>query len=66
MSAQHTRRVFVWLNQIAHDKEVPSSAFRVAYVIAQHINEETGEGFPSTETIGELGGMYPSSAGDDR
>jgi hypothetical protein len=46
MSAQHTRRVFVWLNQIALDKKVPSSAFKVAYVIAQHINEETGEAWP--------------------
>jgi hypothetical protein len=61
MSTQHTRRVFVWLNQIAMDKKVPSSAFKVAYVIAQHVNEETGEAWPSTETIGDLGGLYPSS-----
>jgi hypothetical protein len=51
MSAQHTRRVFVWLDQVALDKNLPASAFKVAYVIAQHLNEESGEAFPGSDRI---------------
>jgi hypothetical protein len=51
VSAKFTRSVFVWLDQVVGDKDLPSSAFKVAYVIAQSINEETGEGFPGTKKI---------------
>jgi hypothetical protein len=58
---QFNRSIFVWLDQVARDKKLPSSAFVVIYVISQHINMETGEAFPSTETIGELAGLHPFS-----
>jgi hypothetical protein len=51
MSAQHTRRVFLWLDQVVHDKTLPASAFNVAYVVAQHINEDTGKAFPGSDRI---------------
>jgi hypothetical protein len=60
-SKAHTRAVFAWLKQIARDKNVPSSAFRVAFVIAQHFNKNSGEAYPSTETIGSQSALYPSS-----
>jgi hypothetical protein len=58
---QHVRRVFQWLEQVNADKNLPSSAFKIAFVIAQHLNEETGEAWPSTETIGSYCALYPSS-----
>jgi hypothetical protein len=57
MSTKFTRSVFVWLDQVVGDEDLPSSAFKVAYVIAQCINEETGEGFPGTGTIAARIGM---------
>lgn len=60
-SRKHTRSIFEWLDGIAADKDVPSSAFRSAYVIAQHLNKKTGEAFPSTETIASESGMASST-----
>ena len=51
MSAKFTRSVFEWLDQVALDKSLPASAFKVAYVIAQHLNEESGEAFPGSDRI---------------
>jgi hypothetical protein len=41
MNAFHDRRVIQWLNRVSAEKDVPSSAFKVAYVIARHGNDET-------------------------
>src|SRR4029078_7818009 len=48
---QHARDLFAWLDQIALDNDLPSSAFKVAYVIGQHINRQTGEAFPGSDRI---------------
>jgi hypothetical protein len=60
-SRKHTRSVFEWLDGVAAHTDVPSSAFRIAYVIAQHLNKNTGEAFPSTETIASESGLAPST-----
>src|SRR3981081_1057635 len=50
---QHTRDLFAWLDQVALDRNLPSSAFKVAYVIAEHVNRASGDAWPSTERIGQ-------------
>ncbi len=55
-----TKTKFVWIDQVMRDKLLLSSAKVVVYVISQHINIESGEAFPSTETIAEWGGLAPS------
>lgn len=62
VSAKHTRTVFAWLNQVVNDPELPGSAFKVGYVISQHINEETGEAWPGLDTIAEKIGMSEGTA----
>jgi len=61
---QHTRFVFQWLGGIMPDKEVPSSAFEVAFAISQYLNRETGEAFPSTDTIAADTGLSQSTVRD--
>jgi hypothetical protein len=61
---QHTRFMFRWLGGIMPDKEVPSSAFEVAYAIGQYLNRETGEAFPSTDTIARDTGLSQSTVRD--
>lgn len=51
MSDAHTSRRFDWLKAIAADGRLHSSAVRVAIVIADHINRQSGEAFPSIKTI---------------
>jgi hypothetical protein len=46
MSDNHTRTLFEWLNQVADDVAVPPGAFKLAYVIGQHLNRKTGIAFP--------------------
>lgn len=48
---QHTRELFLWLDQVVLDRDLPPSAFKVAYVIAQHVNRQSGEAFPSSDRI---------------
>lgn len=62
MSAKHTRTVFAWLNQVVNDPGVAGSAFKVGYVIAQHINEKTGEAWPGLDTIAEKIAMSEGTA----
>jgi hypothetical protein len=61
---QHTRFVFQWLGVIMPDKEVPSSAFEVAFAIGQYLNRKTGEAFPSTDTIARDSGLSQSTVRD--
>jgi hypothetical protein len=57
MSAKFTRSVFEWLDQVALDRNLPASAFKVAYAIAQCLNEDSGEAFPGSDTIARRIGM---------
>jgi hypothetical protein len=52
-----TSRKMDWLDAAQYDRRVIPSYFKIAFVIAQHINGETGKGFPSQETIADLTGL---------
>jgi hypothetical protein len=59
---QHTRGIFAWLDQVLDDTELQHPDFKVAYVIAQHINRKSGEAWPSAETIAERARISKPSA----
>jgi hypothetical protein len=42
-----------WMTAAAYDRRLKPSDFRIAFVIAQHINEKTGKAFPSREEIAD-------------
>lgn len=48
-----TRDLFAWLNRLALDREVSPLAFRLAFVIGQHINRKTGDAWPSQQTLAD-------------
>jgi hypothetical protein len=52
-----TRRVFAYIKKVNRDRELPSAAVRVALVIADHWNEESGEARLSLETIALEAGL---------
>ncbi|MHC2089011.1 helix-turn-helix domain-containing protein [Methylobacterium sp. CM6244] len=43
-----------WLDQVSSDDEVADAAFRVGYIIAQHVNDKTRVAWPKIETISKL------------
>ena len=52
MSAREfTRYIFQWLNQVVSDPDLPASAFKVGYIIAQHMNRKKPDAFPGTRSI---------------
>ena len=54
---EHTRRRFLWLDQVLADQSLPMGAFQVAYVIAQHINRSTGDAWLGTRRLSEKAGV---------
>ena len=48
---EFTGDIFRWLDQVAFDPDLPPSAFKIAYVIAEHVNRQSGEAWPSSRTI---------------
>jgi hypothetical protein len=54
MADDFTRRKFVWLDQVVADRGVSSPAFRLAYILASHLNRGTGLAFPSQATLSKL------------
>lgn len=64
MSDNFTRDKFVWLDQVNADPEVTPLAFRVAYVIASHLNRKTGSAWPSIATIAARVHKSPRSTQD--
>jgi hypothetical protein len=59
-----TRDMFTWLNQVNADPELPGSAVKVALAIAQHINRQTGEAWPSHPMIASEISMSPDTVKD--
>lgn len=55
------RNKYIWLNSICADHIVNSTAFRVAYVIADHLNIKKGNAWPSQARIAERLGLHPKS-----
>ena len=60
-STEFTRYIFASLDVIAKDKDLPSAAKVVAYVISQHLNKGTNEAFPGTDVIADEAGMAKST-----
>src|SRR5437899_9544252 len=48
---EFTGDIFRWLDQVAIDPDLPPSAFKIAYVIAEHVNRQSGVAWPSSRTI---------------
>ncbi|PPQ20543.1 hypothetical protein CV770_03980 [Bradyrhizobium sp. AC87j1] len=46
-----TAAIFKWLNLVAADPELPPAAFRLAYIISQHINRTSLEAWPNQKTL---------------
>lgn len=46
-----TRDLFVWLGQTADDPRLTPAAFKLAWIIGQYINRQTGEAWPSQQTL---------------
>jgi hypothetical protein len=51
--AEFTRLVFAWLDQIEADPDLPASAFKIAYRLAQHFDKDTLECFPGIRFIAD-------------
>jgi hypothetical protein len=55
-----TKRKFTWLDQVVADLSISPSAFRLTFILASRfVNRETGDGWPSQETLGQLVGITP-------
>lgn len=46
-----TSSIFRWLNRVAADSALPPAAFKLAYVISQHINRQSHTAWPSQKTL---------------
>lgn len=51
MADAFTGAIFRWLDAVAADRRLPAGAFRLAYVISQHINRSSHTAWPSQETL---------------
>jgi hypothetical protein len=52
-----TSAIFTWLNRVASDGTLPPAAFKLAYIISQHINRKSRIAWPSQETLAEAMGL---------
>jgi hypothetical protein len=57
--AEFHRRKNRWLTQLASERDLPAPAFKVAYLLAEHVNHETGDAWPSLPTLAQEAGMSP-------
>lgn len=57
MADTFTRDRFAWLDSVLADHELQQVTFKVAYVIACHVNRQSGEAWPSIDTIAEIIGV---------
>jgi hypothetical protein len=52
-----TSSIFRWLNAVAADSTLPPAAFKLAYVISQHINRHSHVAWPSQKTLASAIGV---------
>ena len=52
--AKEVPREILWLNQVVLDGDLPANCCRVAYVIAQLWNAQSGDAWPSQTTVGAI------------
>lgn len=57
MSDDFNRRKMVWLDRLAADYTLSPAAFRIAYIIANFMNRETGQAWPTQETLATKAGL---------
>jgi DNA-binding transcriptional regulator YhcF (GntR family) len=51
MADTFTKDKFEWLDQVAADVRLPGTAFKLAYLISQNINRQSGNAWPSIATL---------------
>jgi hypothetical protein len=51
---------WLWIEQVACDASLPPTAVRVAIVIGSHLNDKTGDAWPSIDTIAEVLEVVPN------
>jgi hypothetical protein len=51
---------WLWIDQVACDRELPPSALRVAVVLASYANGSSGVAFPSIDRLAEILGIVPN------
>lgn len=56
-----TAALFDWLRGIAEDSRLPASAFRIAFLISQHVNRQSGTAWPSQESLAKLASVSVDS-----
>ncbi|MCA3572748.1 MAG: helix-turn-helix domain-containing protein [Aestuariivirga sp.] len=61
MSDTFTRDRWSWLDQVSSDPALSALAFRTAYVIARYTNRQTGDAWPSLETLAKAVGATDRS-----
>lgn len=61
MADDFTREHFRWLLQVSADKDVPATGFKLAFHFGQHFNRETGDAWPSQETLAAAVGVSARS-----
>lgn len=52
-----TSAIFRWLNAVAADPTLPPAAFKLAYIISQHVNRTSHKAWPSQATLKEAIGV---------
>jgi DNA-binding MarR family transcriptional regulator len=57
----HARYVAAFLHRVRRDPELPANAFKVASVLADHLNRKSRMAWPDQETIADLAGLSESS-----
>lgn len=57
MTDSFTQDQFAWLKQVAADPEVPASAFKLAFVVATHINRQSREAWPAQGRLASGAGV---------
>lgn len=63
MSKFTTSQKLFWLTCVRFDRRVTDYAYRVASVIAEHLNEHSGRAFLSLDTVAfETGSKWPRKA----
>ncbi|MGY3496683.1 helix-turn-helix domain-containing protein [Bradyrhizobium sp. USDA 4502] len=53
----YARGLFLWLRQVAVDRSLPPMALHVATIVAQHVNQRSGDAWPTQETIANALGI---------
>lgn len=52
-----TAAIFRWLDRVAADPELPPAAFRLGYIISQHINRGSLKAWPNQRTLADAIGL---------